>query len=209
MGPTFVDFSASSTYTVSHTRKVNKDTPFWLRPTALSLEPFVVTDHIEAEKEILRGAHERLREAQILRPGANLVYVAFAANQYGIGRGSRQLVSALALRMKSYNSKRNRSQINPFKEARILDSSPPQFREQQQIQSTVVCPTLSTALDLSEDFQASTSDIDHFIPSFFRAHQEECKSGWTPNELASGTLSHPGYTHSSRRQEQPTGSHGL
>jgi hypothetical protein len=77
---------------------VNKDSPYWLRPTAGSLEPFLITDAIERAK-FNAGAQQRLHEANSKRQEHNKVgYVPFAANHFGtLGRACRPLLSALAV----------------------------------------------------------------------------------------------------------------
>jgi hypothetical protein len=118
MGPTFIDFSGSSCHAEASIRLVNTETPYWLRPTAHSAEPYRVTDKIEKEKH--DSADARVADANAQRQGHKIAYVAFAFNHFGvIGREARPLITALALRMKAHAGKSSRS-ISPFKEARIL-----------------------------------------------------------------------------------------
>jgi hypothetical protein len=118
MGPTFIDFSGASCFANVCIKQVNIESPFWLRPTAKSVEPFRVTDRIEKEKH--DSADTRVADANARRQGHKIAYVAFAFNHFGvIGREARSLISALALRMKAHAGKSSRA-VSPYKEARIL-----------------------------------------------------------------------------------------
>jgi Reverse transcriptase (RNA-dependent DNA polymerase) len=118
MGPTFIDFSGRSCHTGAMRRLVDTHAPFWLRPTAGSGQPFLVTDEIEKEKH--DSADVRVADANAHRSGHKITYVAFAFNHFGtIGREARPLISALTLRMKARSGKSGRA-VTPYKEARIL-----------------------------------------------------------------------------------------
>ena len=143
MGPSFIDFSGGSCHTIAARRMVDIRKPFWVRPTAGSAEPFLVTDAIEKEKH--GSADVRVADANAHRTGHKIAYVAFAFNHFGaIGREARPLITALTLRMKARAGKSDRT-VTPYKEARVLGffSTAIQIASARSIRARVYNPTSS------------------------------------------------------------------
>ncbi len=115
---TFVDFSIGSTHAQKYLKLPNIATPFYLRPTRLGKEQYLVTEEIEAGKLGAGGAMERLREAN-MHSDDLLAYVPFAANHFGvIGLGANPLIQAMAARMRARQGKGPKA-LAPLREARI------------------------------------------------------------------------------------------